>query len=187
MQKVLFVLLAAVLSVGGLAFADDGVNNGTVLQGTLSSDVSTATAQIGDPIIITGAHDDSGAISGSLYGHVTQVQKAAPGVHAQLNFVIDRLSTAGTNYTVDAVSEGITPPGASAGKEATAALAGALAGAFLGKALGHSTNAMLAGVIAGAGAGFLLTSRNYQNIDLQQGSTVKVLLKRVARMQARQQ
>jgi hypothetical protein len=185
MCKALFLVLATILSLGGTANANDSVSNGTVLQGALSSDLSSATAQVGDQVVINGVRDDSGAITGTLFGKVTRVQKAGQGTHAQLNFFIDRLSTQGTNYSVTAVSEGITSPGAKAGKVTTAAVVGALSGALLGRLLGHTTGAMIAGAVAGAGTGFLLRSNNYQDIVLPQGSTVKVLLRSVTRLQMR--
>ncbi len=183
-RKVLIMLLVAFISVSGIAHADGSVENGTLLEGTLSAGLSSASAHVGDPVVIENVHDASGTISGTLYGHITQVQPAGRGQHAQLDFVIDRLATAGSSYSVVAVSKGITPPGANAGREETAALVGALAGALLGKALGHSSGAVIAGAVAGAGTGFLLTSNNYQDIVLPQGSSVKVLLQSVTRMQS---
>jgi hypothetical protein len=184
-MRTLAFLLASFLSVVGIAGANDSVNNGAVLQGTLNSSLSSATAQVGDPVVINDVHDDSGTITGTLYGKITRVQKAGQGTHAVLNFFVDRLSTQGTDYSVSAVSEGITSPGANTGKETTAVVVGALSGLLAGKLLGHTTGALVTGAVAGAGTGFLLTSNSYQDIVLPQGSIVKVMLRSVSRMQMR--
>lgn len=184
MRRALLLLLTILVVSSADARANGTVNSGTMLQGTLTTSLSSATAQVGDPVIINNAHDASGSITGTLYGHITSVRPASRGVHAQLDFVIDRLQTSGASYTVNAQSKGILPPGASVGRQNTSVLLGALAGAILGRSLGHTPASMIAGLIVGAGTGFLLTSNDYQNITLPQGSTVKVLLTSVTRTQS---
>ena len=183
-KKGSLLLLTALLFMSGIASAQDTVGTGTVLQGTLSADLSSATASVGDKVVLSNAHDDSDTITGTLYGQVTDVQKGGQGSHARLTFVINQLDADGATYSVTAVSEGITSPGAKSGKVTTAAALGALGGALLGKFIGRSTTAALVGAVVGGGTSFLITSNNYQDIVLQQGSIVKVRLQSVTRAQA---
>jgi outer membrane lipoprotein SlyB len=182
MKKALFFVLALVAATG-TALAD--VPSGTHLQGVLSANLSSATAQVGDPVQIENVQDPNGAFSGyQLLGHVTQVQKAGQGTRAQLNFVIDRLvAPDGTTYSVIAQSEGIAPK-SNAGRETTGALLGVAAGALLGKALGGSASSMIIGAAAGGAAGFAISTNNRQDIAIPQGSIVKVLLTSVTRVQS---
>ena len=48
----LLLLVTAMLFMNGIASAQDAVGTGTVLQGTLNAELSSATASVGDKVVI---------------------------------------------------------------------------------------------------------------------------------------
>ena len=128
MRKALLLLLATIMSLGGTAIAYDSVNTGTVLQGTLSAELSSATAQVGDPghnqrrARRLGRHNRL-VIRSRYSGSEGWPRHARTAQFCHL-IVFRRRKRAIPSLRLPRAS----PPGASAGKETTATVVGALFG-----------------------------------------------------------
>jgi len=183
MMRTFVAALAAVLVLLPVAVVAQ-LAPGTTLNGTIQQDVNTASATVGQPVVLVNVSsaDGSGRIVGAkLAGEVTDVQRAGQGKAAKLRMRFDRLRLPdGSVYQVDGVVTGTAAKTKSnALKEVGGAVAGMVVGNILGKAVG--TNA---GGLAGAAGGFLLAKNNKENMSIAAGSVVTVRLES-ARRQAR--
>jgi hypothetical protein len=201
MRKAILLFTAILAITFSAARADDTAtqaeDTSPEIQGTLTSALSSATAQVGDPVLVSNLQctgldavgfPGASCTGGRLSGHVTKAQKATQGVHAQLEVQFDSLdikTSQGPKNLVALFQIEQLGPNKNTGRQVTGALVGAAAGAVLGKFLGHSTAAIIAGSAAGAAGGFLLENNNRQDIEVAQDQAVKVLLKSISRVQSR--
>ncbi|MDE2573424.1 MAG: hypothetical protein KGM44_12995 [bacterium] len=183
-----FGLAAAILAMA-VSFTSVGawaqsVGVGTQLNGTMTQDLSSKDAQVGQTITlsnVTSADGSGGVVGATMYGHVTAVQRAGQGRPGKVEIAFDRLNTAGGNvYSVQGQVTHLTQKTKSnALKEAGGAVAGMLVGNYLGKVVGVNI-----GGLAGAAGGYFLAKNNRQNVTVPKGSVVTVKLTEVARRQA---
>lgn len=150
------------------------IPSGTVLSGTLSTELNTKNANPGDTFTlnnVTTANGDGTITAATIYGHVVSVQRAGQGKRPQIQLAFDRIVTPdGRSQDIFGTVQSMqqkTPN--NTGKEVLGAVVGDIVGNYLGKHLGTD----LGGII-GAGGGYLYAKNNSQNVSVPQGSQVSV-------------
>jgi hypothetical protein len=156
---------------------------GTMISGTLSNDLNTGTAQVGDQFTVRITppypNDDPSFAGAYIRGHVAAVTRAGQGTQPQLGATFDRLvlsngqtmPIAGHITTADEKRSSAVP------QQAIGALAGMLVGNALGKVVLHTSG----GGIAGAAGGFLYGNNLKSNFIIPRNSTVTIQLDRPLR------
>lgn len=175
---------AAAIAVAMLAplAASAAITPGTQFSGTISQDINSKTAQVGDPFTMTNVQSTDNNITGAtIYGHVAEVTRASQGRKPALLLALDKLKTrAGNTYVLDGrVLSMQSNTKSNALNQAAGAVGGMIVGNIVGKTIG--TNA---GGLLGAAGGYLYASNVKQDITVPANSrlTVQVLS---ARQQAR--
>jgi len=149
---------------------------GTSLVGSLSRDISTATAQVGDQFAINLTapypNDDPSYQGAYIRGHVFSVTRAGQGTKAQLGLALDQL------VFPDGHSSPIYGHVANVDEQHKSAIlqqaAGALGGMLVGNALGKIIFKTNVGGAAGAVGGFLYANNLKTDFTVPKSSTVTV-------------
>ena len=146
---------------------------GTILHGTMAASLNTATAYVGEDVIVTNVASESGAIQGAtMRGTVTGLTRAGQGSAAKVRLQFDYLTLAnGTTYPIDGVTLSVN---AQTKNNTTKEIGGAIGGMLLGNALLKTVFAAAGGGVLGAVGGFLLAKNSHQNMTIPAGSTVAV-------------
>lgn len=177
-MRILFTAIAAATAIAlGTQTALAAPYPGTQLNGTITSDLNSKNAYIGEPVVLTNvtSADGSGRIVGArLYGTVTKAVRAGQGRPGEIDMTFTRLRLAsGTTYAVSGQVTGMkVNTKNNALKEAGGALAGMLVGNLIGKVIFHMSGAGF----LGAAGGFLIAKNNRQDVSVPQGSVVGVRL-----------
>ena len=169
---------AAALALVPLA-AQAQVTAGTELVGTMSQDVDSKNAVVGQQVVITNVHSLDNNITGAtMYGHVCDVQHAGQGTPGKLQVCLDKLNTrSGNTYVLDGrVTGAQVNTKSNAVNEAGGAVAGMIVGNILGKKLGTNVGGLL-----GAAGGYLYAKNAKQNVTIPANSTVTVQVLRARR------
>jgi hypothetical protein len=149
---------------------------GTTIIGTLSRDISTATAQVGDAFAINlmppYPNDDPVFTNAYIRGHVASVTRAGQGTRAQLALSLDQIVfTDGRTMPISGHVATVDEKHKSALlQQAAGALGGMLAGNVLGKILFKSS----LGGPAGAVGGFLYANNLKTDFTVPKSSTITV-------------
>ncbi len=161
-----------------IAAAKPLIPTGSTINATISKDVNTKSAYIGQPIsfsVVPPYPGGNAVIAGAmLHGKVLDVQAAGQGTNPELEIGIDSIRLAGstTNQPLTGNIVKIEANRASnVAKEAGGTLAGMLIGNWIGKSVGTNL-----GGAGGAIAAYLLTSNSKTNLDVPAGSTVVLQL-----------
>ena len=176
-------------STGPAQSAASALPPGTTLAGTITQDLSTASAQVGDTFAINLAppypNDDPSYANAYIRGHVFSVTRAGQGRNAQLGLAMDKIVFAdGHSVPVYGHVVGVQEQHKSAVlQQAAGALGGMLVGNLLGKVL-FKTNL---GGAAGAAGGFLYANNLKTDFTIPKDSTVTVQTDAPRRQQYRQQ
>jgi hypothetical protein len=149
---------------------------GTNIVGTLSRDISTATAQIGDTFAINLTtpypNDDPSFANAYIRGHVAGVKRAGQGTQAQLGLSLDQVVFA------DGRTMPISGHVAAVDEQHKSAIlqqaVGALGGMLVGNALGKILFKTSVGGAAGAVGGFLYANNLKTDFTVPKSSTVTV-------------
>jgi hypothetical protein len=156
---------------------------GNMISGTLSTDLNTATAQVGDQFSVNIAppypNDDPSYSNAYIRGRVAAVTRAGQGRQPQLGLTFDRIvfpdgrtmPIAGHVTTADEKRSSAVP------QQAIGALAGMLVGNALGKVILHTSG----GGIAGAAGGFLYGNNLKSDFHIPRSSTVTIQVDRPLR------
>jgi len=155
--------------------ASAAIGPGSQLSGQLDHVIDSGSANVGDPFRMFNVASQDGSITGAtIYGHVSEVQRAGQGARPQVELAFDRLVTAsGRTYRLHARVTGMTVKTRNnAGREAL----GAVGGALLGGLIGHGVGSLL-----GAGGGFLYTKNYHTNVSVPADSTINIQVTRFAR------
>lgn len=148
---------------------------GTVLTVTVTSPISSETAQVGDAWsgvvknnVVVG--EKTVIPSGSaVSGTVSAVKSAAKGDRAMLDLAIGSMTVEGAGYTTNATTTAIEA-GSTRARNLGAIAGTAGAGALIGGAVGGKKGALIGGLIGGAGAsGAVAKSKGYQ-VVLKEGT-----------------
>jgi len=161
-----------------IAAAKPLISNGSSISSTLTNDVNTKSAYVGQPITMSviAPYPNNGAFlaGATLYGHVLVAQSASQGRAASLELTVDRIKLAGTDLQQPITAKIVkidVRQRSNLTNEAAGTLGGMLIGNWIGKSVGTKS-----GGLVGAAAGYLLTSNSKQNLDVPAGSTVSVQL-----------
>ena len=153
---------------------------GTELRGTITSEVNTKTAYVGQDVMVNNVATSSGSIQGAtMRGTVTSVQRAGQGRPAKIQLHFNYLALrGGKTYPINgAVTSVHEQTKSNALKEA----GGALAGMLVGNAIFKTLFAASGGGIVGAAGGYLVAHNNRQDMTIPSGSIVVVQLGTVHR------
>jgi len=168
---------AAALAIAMLVpvAASAAISAGTQFSGVISQDISTKTAQVGDPFTMTNVSStDNNIVGATIYGHVAEVTRASQGRKPALLLALDKLKTrSGTTYILNGrVMSMQANTKSNALNQVAGAVAGDIVGNIVGKHLG--TNA---GGLLGAAGGYLYASNVKQDMTVPANSrlTVQVL------------
>ncbi|MDQ2859010.1 MAG: hypothetical protein M3R53_10220 [Candidatus Eremiobacteraeota bacterium] len=181
--------LATVLSFAAPlpASAATAIAAGTTISGTLSSDLDSAKAQIGDgfTVAVTRPYPNNDPSYSASYvrGHVAKVTRAGQGRKAELGLAFDSIvlaNGASAPLTGHVVHVDQKQKSAVIQQAAGAAL-GMIVGNYMGKHIGTNL-----GGLAGAAGGFLYANNMKTNFSVPKGSAMTLQTDRsVPRPQAR--
>jgi hypothetical protein len=151
---------------------------GTPINVTVSTQISTETAKVGDTwtgevkeAVIAG--DKVVIPAGStVEGVVTAAQPAQKGQRASLDLAVSSVTIDGKAHSIDAGTESIVA-GSTRARNLGAIAGGAAAGALIGKAVGGSgKGALIGGLLGGAAAtGAVASSKGYQ-VTIKEGTPI---------------
>jgi len=149
---------------------------GTSIVGTLTRDLSTKTAQVGDTFAVNLTppypNDDPAYANAYLRGHVFSVTRASQGTKAQLGLALDQLVFAdGHTMPVYGHVANVSEQHKSAVLQQAA---GALGGVLVGNALGKILFKTNLGGAAGAVGGFLYANNLKTDFTVPNGSSITV-------------
>jgi hypothetical protein len=151
------------------------VPSGTAITVTVSTPISSETAQVGDTW--TGVVKNNVIVgektvipSGStVSGTVSAVKSAARGDRAMLDLAIGSMTVEGASYAASATTTAIEA-GSTRARNLGAIAGTAGAGALIGGAVGGKKGALIGGLIGGVGAsGAVAKSKGYQ-VALKEGT-----------------
>lgn len=176
---------AAVLSILMVAqVASAAPYAGAQYAGIITTSVSSGNAVVGQAVTLRNVTSEDGSVKGAtMYGRVTRVVRAGQGRPAQLQMTFTRLVLpSGATYAIDGVVTGMQAQTKNnALKEIGGAVAGMIVGNIIGKTIFHASSGI--GGFLGAAGGYLIAKNNRENMNVPQGSAVRVTL-RSARRQA---
>jgi hypothetical protein len=164
--------IAAILLAGAPAGAQ--IAAGSTFNGTITSDLSSKDAKVGQPVVLTNvtSADGSGRVTGgTLYGHVVAVTHAGQGARPEIQVDFTKLRTgSGSTY---AVHSSIVGAKVNTKTNATREVVGAVVGNIVGNYLGKHLGTNLGGAIGAAG-GYLYAKNYHENVTMPSGSVVTV-------------
>jgi hypothetical protein len=148
---------------------------GTVITVSVSSPISSETAQVGDEW--TGVVKNNVVVgektvipSGStVRGTVSAVKSAAKGDRALLDLAIGSMTVEGVGYAAHATTAAIEA-GSTRARNLGAIAGAAGAGAIIGGAVGGKKGAVIGGLIGGAGAGGAVAKSKGYQVALNEGT-----------------
>jgi len=151
------------------------VPSGTILTVTVTTPISSETAQVGDSWsgvvknnVVVGEKTVIPAGS-TVSGTVSAVKSAAKGDRAMLDLAIGSMTVEGAGYTANATTTAIEA-GSTRARNLGAIAGSAGAGALIGGAVGGKKGALIGGLLGGAGAsGAVAKSKGYQ-VALKEGT-----------------
>ncbi|HEY0615005.1 MAG TPA: hypothetical protein VGC96_10210 [Candidatus Elarobacter sp.] len=149
----------------------------TVISGTLEQNITSRTAQVGDPFVLDVQPPfpmDDGRYQGAkVYGHVATVQRAG-GMHkGGVSLAFDRLTL--TDGTTAALQGQVLSFDAQGNKSNSTAktIVGGVVGQIVGNYIGKHIGTDVGGAV-GAVGGAILAANTGQNITVPQGSSVSM-------------
>jgi len=152
------------------------VPSGTALAITLSTKITSETAQVGDAW--TGVVKNNVVVDGktvipsgsTVSGTVSAAKPAVKGDRALLDLAIGSITVEGKEYKVGATTEAIEA-GSTRARNIGAVAGGAAAGALIGRAVGGSgKGALIGGLIGGAAAGGAVAKSKGYQVELKEGT-----------------
>jgi hypothetical protein len=165
---------AATLALAMLAplAASAAISPGTQFSGTISQDISSKTAQVGDPFTINNVQSTDNNITGAvIYGHVAEVTRASQGKKPALLLALDKLKTrSGTSY---ALNGRVLSMQANTKSNVLNQVAGAVAGDIVGNIVGKKLGTNAGGLL-GAGGGYLYASNMKQDLTVPANSRLTI-------------
>jgi hypothetical protein len=178
MRRLRLWFAAAALAVFAPVVALAGISPGSKMVGTIDRTINSKSAQVGTPFILSNAHTTNYDINGAtVYGHVSEVERAGQGRKAKISLAVDKVNTrSGNIYQIHGYTSNVqVNTKSNAGKE----VGGAAGGALIGGLIGHT-----AGAIIGGAGGFLLAKNSRENVTIPEGSIVTVQITQARRQAA---
>ena len=174
---------AAVLSILMVAqVASAAPYAGAQYAGIITTSVNSGNAVVGQAVTLRNVTSEDGSVKGAtMYGTVTRVVRAGQGRPAQIQMTFTRLVlSSGATYAIDGVVTGMQAQTKNnALKEIGGAVAGMIVGNIIGKTIFHASTGI--GGFLGAAGGYLIAKNNRENMNVPQGSAVRVTLRTVRR------
>lgn len=149
----------------------------TVITGTLEQNITSRTAQQGDPFVLDVQApfpmDDARYQGAKVYGHVATVQRAGGMKKGAVTLGFDRLTL--VDGTTAALQGQVLSFDAQGNKSNSTAktIVGGVVGQIVGNYIGKHIGTDVGGAIGGAG-GAILAANSGQNIQVNSGSTVSM-------------
>jgi hypothetical protein len=181
-RKLSTLLAAAAVAFVPLA-ASAQISPGTDLVGTMTQNIDSKSAVVGQQVVITNVHSlDNNIVGATMWGHVCDVQHAGQGTPGKLQVCIDKLKTrSGNTYVLDGrVVDAQVNTKSNAVNEAGGAIAGMIIGNIIGKRVGTNL-----GGLAGAAGGYIYAKNAKQNVTIPANSSVTVQVLRARRQAGR--
>jgi len=148
---------------------------GTAITVTVSTPISSETAQVGDAWtgvvknnVVVGEKTVIPAGS-AVSGTVSAVKSAVKGDRAMLDLAIGSMTVEGAGYTANATTTAIEA-GSTRARNLGAIAGGAGAGALIGGAVGGKKGAWIGGLLGGAGAGGAVAKSKGYQVVLKEGT-----------------
>jgi len=176
-------IAAALIGFTGVAASAQSVSPGTSLNGTITQDLSSKDAQVGQPVTFTNvtSSNGSGAVGGAtMYGHVTDVTRAGQGKRPQISVGFDKIVYSNGH------TQGITGVVTSAKENTKSNVVREVGGTVLGNIVGNIAAKKLGlplGGLLGAAGGFLYAKNYKENVTIPQNSIVTVRVTTARRQQ----
>ena len=151
------------------------VPSGTAITVTVSTPISSETAQVGDTwtgVVTTNVVIGEKTVipSGStVSGTVSAVKSAVKGDRAMLDLAIGSMTVEGAGYAAQATTTAIVA-GSTRARNLGAIAGSAGAGALIGAAVGGKKGALIGGLIGGAGAGGVVAKSKGYQVVLKEGT-----------------
>jgi hypothetical protein len=178
-RKIATIVASAMLAFAPLA-ASAQIVPGTQLSGTITQEINSKSANVGDGFTLTDVHSENRHIDGAkIYGHVAEVERAGQGRTGKIRLAYDKVYlSSGNVYTLSGTSTVSVQSDTKNNtlKEAGGAVGGMIVGNILGKAIGTNLGGLL-----GAGGGYMLAKNNRENVTIPKDSTVVVEINRSLR------
>jgi hypothetical protein len=148
---------------------------GTILTVTVTTPISSETAQVGDSWsgvvknnVVVG--EKTVIPSGStVSGTVSAVKSAAKGDRAMLDLAIGSMTVEGEGYTANATTAAIEA-GSTRARNLGAVAGSAGAGALIGGVMGGKKGALVGGLIGGVGAGGVVAKSKGYQVVIKEGA-----------------
>jgi hypothetical protein len=152
------------------------VPSGTILTGTISTELNSKTANPGDTFTLNNvstANGDGTVVNGTIYGHVVSVQRAGQGKQPEIQLAFDRIVTPDgrSQYISGTVQSMQQNTNSNAKREILGAVIGDIVGNYIGKHVGTD----LGGLI-GAGGGYLYAKNYKENVTVPQGASLSIMV-----------
>ncbi len=148
------------------------IGSGTILVGNLDQSLDSKSVQVGQRFTMSNVHTQDNNINGAtMYGHVSDVQRAGQGRTAKIELAFDKLHTrSGNSYALSGRAQNVQ---ANTKNNTLKEVGGAVAGMIVGNVLGKMVHTNVGGLL-GAGGGYILAKNSKENITIPQSSTVTV-------------
>ncbi|MEA2664882.1 MAG: hypothetical protein QOI11_1826 [Candidatus Eremiobacteraeota bacterium] len=178
LQALAVAAIAALpLAASAQATGDTLLPSQTVLNGTLEQQISSRTAQVGDPFVLDVQApfpaDDSRYTGAKVYGHVATVARAGGMKKGGVALAFDRLTLQdGTTAALQGQVLSLDAQGNKA-NSTTKAIVGGVVGQIVGNYIGKHIGTNVGGAV-GAIGGAIYASNTGQNITIGQGSQVSL-------------
>ncbi len=176
LQALAVAAIAALpLAASAQATGDTLLPSQTVLNGTLEQQISSRTAQVGDPFVldVQGPFpaDDQRYTGAKVYGHIATVARAGGMKKGSVALAFDRLALQdGTTAALQGQVLSLDAQGNKANSTAKT-IVGGVVGQIVGNYIGKHIGTNVGGAV-GAIGGAIYASNTGQNITIGQGSQV---------------
>jgi hypothetical protein len=164
-------LAAAIIGLAPLS-AIAQISPGTTLVGNMDQTLDSKNVQVGQRFTMSSVHSQDNNINGgTIFGHISDVQRASQGRPGKIELAFDKLRTrSGGSYALNGRAVNVqTNTKSNALKEVGGAVAGMIVGNIIGKAVGTNLGGAL-----GAGGGYLFAKNNKENVTIPQNAVVSV-------------
>ncbi len=178
LQALAVAAIAALpLAASAQATGDTLLPSQTVLNGTLEQQISSRTAQVGDPFVldVQGPFpaDDQRYTGAKVYGHIATVAHAGGMKKGSVALAFDRLALQdGTTAALQGQVLSLDAQG-NKSNSTTKAIVGGVVGQIVGNYIGKHIGTDVGGAV-GAIGGAIYASNTGQNITIGQGSQVSL-------------
>ncbi len=154
------------------ALATTTISAGTILVGNIDQSLDSKSVQVGQRFTISDVHTQDNDINGAtIYGHVSDVQRASQGRTAKIELAFDKLHTrSGNSYALSGRAQNVQ---ANTKNNTLKEVGGAVGGMIVGNILGKMVHTNVGGLL-GAGGGYILAKNSKENLTIPQSSTVTV-------------